>query len=482
MPNVAFKREEVKAHANKWALIRDCLAGEETVKAEGEKYLPIPDTSGTPAERKRRYEAYRKRAVFFNVTGRTLEGLSGQIFAKETTTELPPDLEFFESDVDGAGSTLEQQAKSVLHKVLSLGRGGLLADFPTVPEGVVTKADLESRRIRPRVIHYDPEAIINWRETNEGGETYLTLLVLEEEKAVEDDGFEMKSEPRWRVLTVEENRVFVTIYKENQAGTQDADRYVIEEGPIPLLDHRSQPLRRIPFEFVGAKNNDSSVDEPPLYNIASLNVAHYRNSADLEESSFLVGQPMYVFAGLQKSWVDNYYPNGINSGSRSAVLLNEGASGEILQPEPNQLPGELMKHKEEQMRALGAKLIEPGKVQRTAMEVGIEESSETSVLSSAAQNVSQAYRKAIWHASKFLGEFPEEKVIFELNTDFELSRMTAEERKQLLMEWQGELITWGEARDALRKNGVVFEDDKKARDLIEGEAAFRSGNADGLDE
>jgi hypothetical protein len=47
----------------------------------------------------------------------------------------------------------------------------------------------------------------------------------------------------------------------------------------------------IPFTFVGSVNNDETPDLPPLYDLAVLNVAHYRNSADYEESCYMVGQP-----------------------------------------------------------------------------------------------------------------------------------------------------------------------------------------------
>lgn len=56
--------------------------------------------------------------------------------------------------------------------------------------------------------------------------------------------------------------------------------------------------------------------------------------------------------------------------------------------------------------------------------------------------------------------------------------MSPQERQQLLAEWQGELITFGEAREQLRKKGIAFENDEEARNIIEGESGFR----DNLDE
>ncbi len=465
---------------DKWSLVRDCVGGESVIKKAGEKYLPAPQVSGDVEENRKRFAAYQKRAVFYNVTGRTLDGLVGQVFSKKPSVELPAQIAFFEKDADGTGNTLETVAKSILEEIFTTGRAGILSDFPTLAPGqVATVADIESGRIRPRVIPYTAEQIINWRESNVGGETLLTLLVLQETATVSDDGFEFKTEPRWRVFNLlnfqakETAAVAVTVWRKKDKPKGEDDIYEIVSGPFSVLDFRGQPLRRIPWQFVGAQNNDSSVDEPPLYNIASLNVSHFRNSADVEESSFLVGQPTPVFAGLTQDWVDKNFTGGVFLGSRSAIPLPQGGNAQLLQAEPNTMPGELMKHKEEQMKALGAKLIEPKKVQSTATEAAIAETSEASVLSSAAANVSQAIQKALWNASKFLTEVAEDAVKVQLNADFNVARMNAQERAQLIAEWQGELITWAEAREGLRKAGVAFEKDVDARKAIDAEAAAR---------
>jgi len=126
-----------------------------------------------------------------------------------------------------------------------------------------------------------------------------------------------------------------------------------------------------------------------------------------------------------------------------------------------------MKHKEEQMKALGAKLIEPMATKGTATEALIEESSESSVLSSAAKNVSAAYRKALFHASRFVADVDPKTIIFELNSDFAAAMASPQERAQIVAEWQGGLITFDEARTQLRKAGVATEDDKTAKSKME---------------
>ena len=61
-----------------------CLAGEDAVKAGGEKYLPRLD-SQTDEE----FAAYVKRASFFNATARTSEAYQGLIFRRPPFVKLP---------------------------------------------------------------------------------------------------------------------------------------------------------------------------------------------------------------------------------------------------------------------------------------------------------------------------------------------------------------------------------------------------------
>ena len=67
-----------------WLRARDVFAGEDAVKAGGEKYLPrLEDQSVVE------YEAYRMRASFLNAAGRTCEGFAGLVFRRERCRKSP---------------------------------------------------------------------------------------------------------------------------------------------------------------------------------------------------------------------------------------------------------------------------------------------------------------------------------------------------------------------------------------------------------
>ena len=126
---------------------------------------------------------------------------------------------------------------------------------------------------------------------------------------------------------------------------------------------------------------------------------------------------------------------------------------------------EAMDTKERQMVALGAKLVEQKEVQRTATEAQLESASEGSTLASATKNISAAFEWALKWAARWIGQ-PDAGVKFELNTDFDISRMPPEERQALMKEWQAGAITFEEMRTVLRKTGVATEPDATAKNKI----------------
>lgn len=447
-----------------YELIRDCIAGQRQIKKRGLKYLPDPDEAEPDlAARELRYKTYKERAVFYGVTGRTLRGLVGLVFDKDPSYEIPPLLKPVKEDASGSGTTLDQQAQSSLFDVVGLGRCGLLTDYPRTV-APTTRADAEAGNIRPSLIRYKPEQIINWRTRTVGARVLPSLVVLRETYVAEDDGYAETINEQFRVLRLTTDGFYeVEIHKRGALPTElTVDTYRPTDG-------KGKPFTEIPFSFIGAEDNDPSVDRPPLLDIAELNVAHYRNSADYEESVFVVGQPTPVLAGLTKQWVEEALKGRVRFGSRAAIALPVGGSAELLQAEPNALAFEAMGHKEKQMIALGAKLIENVGTVQTATEATQDNIMDNSVLGTAARNVSMAYRKCLnWAWQYMTGEIVDDPEIidYELNTDFAARTLSAQDRQQIVQTWIQGAITWEEMRWNLKRSGVAYEDDELAKDAI----------------
>jgi hypothetical protein len=466
-PNVSYKREELVKVLPQYVVIDDAIAGAVAIKRKGTAYLPMPSPYDKSKENTERYEAYRTRAVWYGATARTLTGFVGEVFAKDPVIVVPPAIKPLTEDTTGEGVGIIQLAKLAVGTVLSKGRGGLFVDYPSTG-GAVTQEQRESGGIRAVIQFYDPTKIINWRTKRIGSITVLSLVVLEEEYDKEDDGFARVKDKQWRVLRLtDENTVEARIYR--------TSGMTAEGEPSTLTKHDGTPFNRIPFMFIGSETNNALIDRPPMFDLADLNIAHYRNSADYEESAFICGQPTPVITGLTESWADKYFNEGVGLGSRGALPLPVGADAKLMQAEPNTMPKEAMEAKERQMVALGAKLVEQKSVQRTATEASAETAAEKSVLATVADNVSLAFQWALGYACDYEG-VTEREIVFRLNKEYSFNYASPEAIDAVIRAWQADAISFTEMRQGVRKSGIATLDDKIAKKEIQDDNAIGFGD------
>jgi len=257
----------------------------------------------------------------------------------------------------------------------------------------------------------------------------------------------------------------------------DSKDWVIFEPTWVIKSGNGQPWTEIPFTFVGSENNDATVDQSPLYDMAELNIAHYRNSADYEDSAFFVGQAQPWMSGLSEEWRDHLQETGIYVGSRNPILLPEGGAYGIAQAQPNTLAKEAMDQKERQMTAVGAKLDKPGGAAKTATEAKGEQQANYSVLSLAAENVSSAYTKVLGWMALFMNAPGEASM--ELNTDFIEHSLEPQMLTALISSYQSGQLPESDLWGQLKKYGVI--DPEKNDDDIRAELELQDDGL-GLDD
>jgi len=463
MADVSYVLPELVTAMKDYKIVRDVIAGQSAITRARTDYLPFV---GSPQKRVdvEKYSSYLLRAVFTNFTSRTLQGLIGQAFAKSPEVVLPGALSIIEDNIDGGAVSIQQQSKKVLSDVVSIGRAGILADYP-MTSSPVSKLDTLTGKVRPVILFYPAEDIINWRVEVVNGIRTKTLVVLREKYVFEDDGFKKVEKNMFRVLRLVDGKYSVEVYKETNTGLEKTESTVFPKQNGKNMDN-------IPFEFIGSQDNDPVIDPSPLLDLANLNIAHYRNSADFEELVFILSQPTPVITGVDEAWVEEVYGGSgeILLGSSSPILLPKDASASYLQVTESQLSFEAMQHKERQAVALGARLVQQASVQRTAKEAGMEDASEASLLLSAVTNVNVAYARALKNMSLFMGVTPSEDLKFKINTDLEILRLDNAGRAQLLAEWQRGILTFSEYRAVLRRVGVATLADEEARGELEADA------------
>ncbi len=473
MPNVSFVHPTVRKLLPLYELIRDCLGGETQVKFRRAKYLPVPNAEDTSPENAARYNAYITRAVFYNVAQRTQGGLVGQIFMRAPGAQVPAILNPVIEDATGSGVPLEQLAAEAASFVIAYGRSGVYVDYPQVevseadPDASVgtSVAEIESGDVRPVIQVVAPWDCINYRVKKRGAKIILSLVVFREDYVDEDDGFETRIKDQYRVLRLDkEDKYTIEIYRNKMGSKPD---FAFEP-----KDASGNRLTEIPFSFIGVQNNDSVPSIPPMYDLCAINIAHYRNSADYEEATYMLGQPTPWFSGLSEEWVKKVLGGAVALGARGGIMLPENGAAGILQVEPNTMAKEAMDQKEAQMIALGAKLVEAtqsGGVASTATEAVIDNVSETSILSSVAKNTSSAIEWALEWAAVFVGT-PEAGITYSMNTEFDLTSMDANQRAQLLKEFQANAITFSEYRMNMRRSGIATLPDAEAKAELDQQA------------
>ena len=475
-----FVKPQLMAMLSVYQMLDDCYAGERAIKgtyAYGgssghyngggigavaySPYLPDPSPRNEDDDvRKHRYANYLQRAVFYNVTRRTCDGLVSAIFSKYPVLDLN-ELDYLEADVDGSGQSLAQQAKDAAQNALLKGRGGLLADMPVNAQGT-SKAQMASGKIRPIIVNYAPESIINWRTERVGAVTKLSLVVLAESYIAEDDGYEQKCGEQLLVLRLVDGAAESEVLRK-------VDGNWLSESVNPLTDSAGKQLDYLPFYFYGSNNNDAEIDEPPLIDLATLNVHHFVDSADLQESNFIAGNPTLVVTGLDQNWVDNVLTNGIAIGSRSGVMLPVGGDAKLIQANANSAVYEAMQHKERQMVAIGAKLVESTKQVKTATQAAQESTEESNVLTNIAYNVSDAFTKAVRACARYVG-VKEDGLFVTLNTQFNFSKLSPEQLDKLMALWQSGAISFGEMRGQLVESEyALIESVEEAAETIKQE-------------
>lgn len=474
MPNVRFEHPDYRRLKDQYVMIGDCLAGEKAVKYRRAAYLPIPNAADTSPQNIARYQAYLLRAVFYNVTRRTLNGLVGLIFDTPPVTQVPDNLKPVVLDASGGGISLEQCAQRAARNALGEGRCGLFVDYPDAPEtGLSAEAAAE---LHPQITIYNALDIINWRVEEIGSSDVLTLVVLHEFYTVSDDGFEQKKKDQYRVLRLVNGRYIQQIWRPGET-------VVGRERPYKTFDNITgadgKPLDHIPFTFIGAENNDAEPDDPPMYDMASLNIAHYRNSADYEEAVFMVGQPTPWMAGLSQDWVEDVLGGRVELGSRAAIALPTGGEAGLLQVTETTMAYEAMTHKEDQMVRLGAKLVEEKKVEKTATEAKMDNEGETSTLANVARNVSSAIEWALAECSVFVTgtRAPDGSIKYTLNTQYGLNDIAPDMLVQLVAAYVAGTIGFKELRDRFRLAGLATMSD----DEVKAEADKRQAEQDARD-
>jgi hypothetical protein len=434
--SIDSKHPDYKAHIERWSLVRS------VVDNDASRFIRTVDANDTS-----RSASYKEGAILTNFTSLTKEGLTGLVMRRDPAIEIPTTIEYLKEDATGDGRGLIQLAKQSLGEVMTTGRSGYLVDYPRRTGGTSIR---DTEELKARILLYRAENIINWNIERINNKAVVKFIVLHEPTLeLIEDGFEWELKDKYRLLKLDdEGNYYQALYDEN---------FDIVDFVYPT-DNNGNNLKEIPFTFVGAADNNEDIDKAPLYDLSVLNIGHYRNSADYEESVFVVGQPTIFVSG---SWgIEEFkeaLPQGIKFGSRAGYFLGEGGNATLVQANPNQLADEAMKSKLKQAAYIGARLIaEPGG-RETAEAARLRFSSQNSALHTIVLNVDDALTKCMEFCILFMGG-NKEAIDFKLNRQFYDETADPQMMLALINAFQNGLMTLEEARNELKQRNVLDVD------------------------
>lgn len=444
-------------YLKKWKKCRDVIAGQEAIHDAGDEYLPklASHKDGTP-EAAKAYEKFKQIALFYNATARTVAGLKGLVFRKAPTVNAPESMEYLKEDITNTGKKITEFSDDFTSEVLSVGRVGLLVEYPAIDASGLTRKTAESLNIRPYWTKYTAESIINWKKEKVNNRHIHTRIVLKETELVPgEDEFEDLEEDRIRVLDLVDGLYYrQRLFKKEKVNNKEA-WVQIGQDVFPKKD--GKPMDFIPFYIATDVAGSDDVRNPPLLDLVNININHYQFMASYAHGNYYVGLPTPWATGINTAHGDsNEVPTGIgpneiwyssNSDAKYGLLEFTGQGLGSLK--------EYLDDRKQEMASLGARIIsqEARKVE-TAEKAKIDRMGENSVLSSSASSVSQVLTAALKLTVEWGGGNSSDVGVW-LNDDYFPESIDHQLLAQLIKALQGGLISYHTFWASLQKGEIA---------------------------
>jgi hypothetical protein len=456
------KHNKYEAFAEKWFKTRSACEGQSAIHNAGEKFLPrLADQTDHD------YRSYKLRATYFNATGRTLEGLVGMVFRKDIEKEYPTAMESIFDDLDLKGNSLDAVAMMTVTDLIQVGRAGILVEYPSVTEAPNSLADAAKANLRPYTTYYPAESILDWRVTRVNNVMQPVMIKLQESYEIQKNEFEYDTQPQIRALLLTEIGYIQRIYRKDGKGNW----VQFENDIVPLI--KGSPIPFIPFWAFGAKENCLDLQDPPILDLADLNIAHYRVTADYERGCHFAGLPTPMLAGFVFDENEK-----VSIGSSTAIVSSDSSANWGFLEFTGQGLGALEKNllqKEAQMAAIGARMLAPEKAGvESAGTLLMRSNGEASVLAALVKLTGENFEQITRFMATWYGV--DGDIEIELNSDFMPVPMTAQELDSLMKAWQVGGIPKEELFYAL-KQGEVIRESTTYDDYLLGLEADATNNA-----
>lgn len=241
--------------------IQALLGGTPTMRKAGEAYMPKFDLEENDKEHgDRDYKKRLKVATLVPYFGDTVKSMTGRIFYKPFNIDkIHEKIKAYKDDFDGFGSSLDDTMESVFFEALALRRSFVVVDYTATTKAETVQEEKESGA-RPYAFKVEASQVMDVRFNRDD-------IVL----------FKYKH----RVINEEETDDFNLVYRDEIVlMTPGVTRKYWEEkgGWYEVSRNEIEINSKTPTKVLAAELNLAK--EPPLQNLAELNIKHWQSQSD----------------------------------------------------------------------------------------------------------------------------------------------------------------------------------------------------------
>ena len=407
-----------------WGVMAAVTRGTNYIRDLSETYLPQE-----PREDEDAYRTRVDRSVLSPYTSRLIETAAGAILRKPIQIEGDPYWQELANDIDGLGSNINEYARRALVSSLTYGHSAILVDYPAATEAR-NLAEERAMGRRPYFVHVDAPQIWGWRKET-GTNRLLQVRIHDYDvRPLNDFGEEQ----------IEQMRV---IYPGKY------DLYTLGQDVVEFSATGGYSLTEIPLVPIYSNRRGLLISQPPLLDIANLNITHYQRQADLIHALHIAAMPTLVLEG----WDDT--TGSSTMGVNYAIAMQPGNKAYYVQADATSFDAQMaeLESLASQMSTLGVtKLFGQKFVAESAEAKRIDQAQSNSVLSIISQELESALNQAFAFAAQYVGMEPPEITI---DRDFDYYRLIGQDVAVLTQLNQAGKITDTMLLEILRRGEIL---------------------------
>ena len=379
--SVHLPTAEMVELTKKTKIIDDLLGGTATMRKAAQAYLFQMEMEEPDSYRKR-----LERSTLYPALSETLSQMTGRVFFNPIdVADVTETVRALFDDVDLVGNNLDVFASRWFYSALAYGCSFALIDFTRV-EAVKSRAEEKALNARPYWVHIKPHQVLGMKTARVNGKQAITQFRYVVNEQVEDGEFGVKTVKYVYVYEIGKVRKF-----------SEAEGEFRFESELQLTA-QNRPLDFVPVvPFITKRNELTNAIEPPLMELAYLNVKHWQSQSDQDNITNIARVPLLAIYSNDE--VKQLAIGG------SAVHLPTGSSMQFVEHSGQAIASgvESLKDLEEQMKTAGAKLLTKTALAMTDSQARDEAGKEISQLRLLANRFEDAIDLALEYTGHWLG-------------------------------------------------------------------------------